>query len=495
VKRLVLGGTALLALGILGAMGASDARVLLVIPALFAFVGLLVFTYRRPAQAMTLAFLLIPIAGTKFRNRDAMDTFTNAVDGQVVFELAVYALIGIMTLSIMAAMRFRWPRLTLTARLLLAFTVFTATSSLWSYAPLLTIVRATQLATLVFLTIVTVTAFGAARVTRALTSAVIIYVLVCAALAVTFPAFQGTTTDHQGIRRFSWLSLHPITVAAYAGIALVMLTTELIYARDSDRRRRLGIPAYLYLLPLVVILIAANSRGPLFAVLGTIALVLGMRMLRVATVTAGAAAVLLGIVALGSFGVSINSVLVRSFSHNSRLTDYVMRGQTPQEFESLTGRTELWSDLMPLYSERPILGFGYQASRPLLLEVRPWAGHAHNGLIETMLDVGVVGTLLLWFPVLAVLFLRRSTLGNSQREWLRVTFIGATVFSLLNSATDVGFAGPTGLETILVLLCVFGAECLKEKPVISAREAEYAFVRAPRPSASRVERSVTTSFQ
>ncbi len=496
MTRLVLGGAAVLALATLGVLGAGDVRILLVVPALTALIGLLVFTYRWPARAMTLAFVLIPIAGTKFRNRDALATVNNVMDGQVVFELALYALIGVMTLVLMSATRFRWPRLTLTARLLLAFTAFTAISALWSYAPPLTIVRSAQLATLVLLTLVTVTAFGAARVTRALTSAVIIYVLVCAALAAAFPAFQGTTTDHQGFRRFSWFSLHPITVAVFTGIALVLLATGIIFSRDGLRARRLGIPEVLYAIPLGVILLAANSRGPLFAVIATIGLIVAIKVLRPVTATAVIAAALLGVLAFNASGMTIDSVIVNLSNGHSQLQEVVLRGQSPEEFESLTGRTSLWSELVPLYAERPILGLGYQASRQLLLEARPWAGHAHNGFIETMLDVGIVGTLLLWIPVLAILFLRRGAADDRQREWLRVTFIAGIVFSLLNSATDVGFAGPTGLETELVLLCVFGAECLKTRAALPAFEVESAVLGRRRPITSTPLRSpVTTSLQ
>jgi exopolysaccharide production protein ExoQ len=496
MKRFVLGGALLLALAILGALGASDANILLVVPAVAAFVGLLVFTYRSPARAMTLAFLLIPIAGTKFRNRNAMDAVNSVVDGQVILELAIYALIGIMTLIIMYATRFRWPRLTLTARVVLAFTGLTAISAFWSYAPMLTLVRSIQLATLVLLTIVAVTAFGASRVTRALTSAVIIYVLVCAALAAAFPAFQGTTTDHQGIRRFSWFSLHPITVAVYVGIALVLLAAGLMYGREGLRRRLLGIPEVLYLIPLGVILMATNSRGPLFAVIATIALLVAVKVLRPVAATAVIAAALLSVLAFNASGMTFDSLIVSLDNGHSPLREVVLRGQTPEEFESLTGRTELWTELVPLYWERPMLGFGYQASRQLVLETRPWAGHAHNGLIETMLDVGIVGTLLLWIPVLSILFLPRGPADDRQREWLRVTFLVAIVFSLLNSATDVGFAGPTGLETEIVLLCVFGAECLKAALPLPVREAQSAAPGRRRPiTPGQLESPVTTSYR
>src|SRR3569623_1287124 len=192
--------------------------------------------------------------------------------------------------------------------------------------------------------------------------------------------------DHQGIRRFSWFSLHPITVAVYAGIALVLRLAGIIFGREGVRRRLLGIPEVLYIIPLGVILVATTSRGPLFAVIATIALLVAMKVLRPVAATAVMAAALLGVLAFNASCMTVGSLILNLDNGHSPLREVVLRGQTPEEFESLSGRTELWTELVPLYWERPMMGFGYQASRQLVRETRPWAGHAHNGLIETMLD-------------------------------------------------------------------------------------------------------------
>jgi hypothetical protein len=74
--------------------------------------------------------------------------------------------------------------------------------------------------------------------------------------------------------------------------------------------------------------------------------------------------------------------------------------------------------------------------------------------------------------------------------------VGAIVFSLLNSATDVGFAGPTGLETELVLLCVFGAECLKAVVPLPVREMPSAVLGRRRPvTPAQLESPVTTPLR
>jgi exopolysaccharide production protein ExoQ len=91
---------------------------------------------------------------------------------------------------------------------------------------------------------------------------------------------------------------------------------------------------------------------------------------------------------------------------------------------TLTGRTELWEYVTGFISERPVLGWGLTAfwstANPLADEVSSALGwtvpEAHNGLLEMLLEVGVVGTgffLFLWARTL-VLALRSARTAERQ---------------------------------------------------------------------------------
>jgi len=66
---------------------------------------------------------------------------------------------------------------------------------------------------------------------------------------------------------------------------------------------------------------------------------------------------------------------------------------------TLTGRTDLWPYVIDLIYERPVLGWGFtgfwNASNPRLWEISLAVGwyvpEAHNGMLQLLLDVGVVG--------------------------------------------------------------------------------------------------------
>jgi O-antigen ligase len=72
---------------------------------------------------------------------------------------------------------------------------------------------------------------------------------------------------------------------------------------------------------------------------------------------------------------------------------------------TLTGRTDLWPYLIPYISERPMLGWGFfafwssvnPAGNEISALLRWPIAHAHNGLLEMLLEVGIVGTVFFLF--------------------------------------------------------------------------------------------------
>ena len=71
---------------------------------------------------------------------------------------------------------------------------------------------------------------------------------------------------------------------------------------------------------------------------------------------------------------------------------------------SLTGRTAIWAAVYEKVRASPWLGYGYGASRLILSE--DWSGiasnppHAHNMILQSLLSVGVIGTLFLFLVLL-----------------------------------------------------------------------------------------------
>lgn len=92
---------------------------------------------------------------------------------------------------------------------------------------------------------------------------------------------------------------------------------------------------------------------------------------------------------------------------------------------TLTGRTELWALVVEKIYERPIAGWGYFAfwgaansAANAISEELGWANipTAHNGLLEMLVEVGVIGTTLISVIFLRSVWLAYRCLRTSARE-------------------------------------------------------------------------------
>jgi exopolysaccharide production protein ExoQ len=159
-------------------------------------------------------------------------------------------------------------------------------------------------------------------------------------------------------------------------------------------------------------------------------------------------------------------VLVAVFNWNSLLETF---GKDP----TLTGRTEIWGYVIPEIYQRPILGWGYAAfwstANPesfKIANVLIWfAPEAHNGILEILLSVGLIG---------AVFFI--YLWGRTVRLSLKCmrTSESAMGISSFLSCAGVVLAGVS--ETVLLypqaITCVFfttGLFC--ERAIATARRA------------------------
>ena len=91
---------------------------------------------------------------------------------------------------------------------------------------------------------------------------------------------------------------------------------------------------------------------------------------------------------------------------------------------TLTGRTELWPVVVDNIYERPIAGWGYYAfwglanpaANAIFAKLGWPVAHAHNGLLEMLLEVGVIGTILISVIFLRSVWLAYRCLRTSARE-------------------------------------------------------------------------------
>ena len=452
-----------LAAALLGYSGAAVPRLFLLFVGGIFVAALTAFAMSRPHEALGVAVLLILIAGTKFRTRDVMESST--VDAQVLMELALYGAVGLMMLAIWLFTPRAALRATAMDVMLAAYVVWAMASTAWSSEPKVTAVRSIQLLVLYVFAQTLIRVFEPKRVLQTLTAVLLPFVLIAPLVAWLLPGVPVWVPEYRSEMRFTWFGMHPISVAALVGLAILFLTAEALFSAGGWRRRRLALPLWLHAGILLMIFLATRSRAP------TVALVVGLSALylrrygRPWTLPLfGAAAIAISV--LVASGPSLAGVLRAGAERQNPVTNFIYRNQDLSQIEGLNGREALWSGAWSVFEQRPWLGHGFQASRNQLLEIMPWAGHAHNALLEGLLDVGIIGTLLLWLPV-SLAFLRRAFERRHPDDvWVyeRTTILALICFMVVNAVGDASFAGTASFDPLLMMTCIFAGERLAATP-------------------------------
>ena len=119
--------------------------------------------------------------------------------------------------------------------------------------------------------------------------------------------------------------------------------------------------------------------------------------------------------------------------------------------ETLTGRTKTWAELVPVVKSEPLLGFGFGSfwttSRREFYEM----SNAHNGYLDTLLDLGAVGLILyvVWFLICTRRFQRALAVDFGWAS-LGICFL---VMELAYNISESALPSPAGqVMTVLILI-------------------------------------------
>jgi O-antigen ligase len=119
-----------------------------------------------------------------------------------------------------------------------------------------------------------------------------------------------------------------------------------------------------------------------------------------------------------------------------------------EDVTTLNSRTELWAKAFEHVAERPLVGYGFYASRYLLMRDFEWGGHAHNTFLEVLLTTGLIGLSIL---CAFVLHLCRACLET--RDCL---LLGVVVYCLTQGVLNPLLFSPV-LPMFVMMVAVTGA--------------------------------------
>lgn len=290
---------------------------------------------------------------------------------------------------------------------------------------------------------------------KALYIAAVIACVVSLAMLATVPILARDLSDPGAYR------LRGITGSANSlgPIMAVGFFLSLMYAKWAPTRRLVWMHRIIAVLMLAALLLT-NSRSTILGLMGA------MTMSWLVVSNMGIFGVLAGLVlATGALAVVLNPELAKSVI--GLFAELFARSGSVQEITSFTGRSDIWKACWQLIQDKPLIGYGFGSVRVEIPKVfyDHWgntAATAHNFVLESLISVGLVGTL----PLIMVLvmttwgiwrFVARTRgshkLEGEDQDLALCTFRVLGMF-WIHSLVERAFAGMASPSTVTLGLCV-----------------------------------------
>jgi exopolysaccharide production protein ExoQ len=341
-----------------------------------------------------------------------------------------WAAIGWSLSSLVTAMRLE--------PLLPLFMAWVLASSLWSSDPAETFREAVRLLTVVGLGYWLAARFSLADLLGLAAVGMAGVVLVQVAFVALLPEYGRT---HVG-----WVG----TFGHKNLFGRIMALTTLVFVLAARSQRRHRVTWWLFAATSIVLTVGSQSKTSLLVVVSLPLIAMVCSAFRARRTLYGAIAVTL----VGGCTVATWAGLIYRPEIASAL------GKDPH----LTGRTQLWLQLIPELRRRPLQGFGlggywtsWNGPSASMLKRLGWvAGHAHNAFFQVTLDLGLVG-----FALLFALTIRLLVRGARVVRWYRgavglFPLLFATL-TVLISISEFGIVRPDAIMLMLAPACVAAA--------------------------------------
>jgi O-antigen ligase len=159
------------------------------------------------------------------------------------------------------------------------------------------------------------------------------------------------------------------------------------------------------------------------------------------------------------------------------LSEYFSTYMQLDQLSSFTGRTGLWAFVWPLIMQRPILGYGFNASRfiAVLYPETPFgSSHMHNSLLEALYNNGILGVLLILmvlFVIVRNLWRTMNISASKELHYLAIGCLAAFANLFINGMFNATFGGrPDASYMILIALVVISTQLYRLAQEESARQ-------------------------
>jgi O-antigen ligase len=346
-------------------------------------------------------------------------------------------------------------------KMFLPIVLFSIVSAAWSTDPVTTLRRSGFLLLTVLVGIILGTDFGVQQIGRLVAAASVVHIVACGVLFVVARQFLYQPSD---VTAMKGLTTHKNMFGFEMGLATIAFLL-VPFARLAWLRWPLTIVAF-------ALLILSHSAGSLVATLCAIALLPFLSVMRFPVVQR-IPLLLFALVAMIALGALV-------FQNAALLPAVLSKDST------LTGRTELWALVLVAIGNHPWLGYGFDSfwqglqgdSLTIIRGVGWLVPTAHNGYLDLLLGLGVVGAVLFLAPLvqMVVRALRYLAAEYSSAGYFPTAFI---IFWLIYNLNESALLARSGMPLLFLvaLSASLGLE-LAENSTAKIRTGEVPYVPA-----------------
>jgi O-antigen ligase len=210
-------------------------------------------------------------------------------------------------------------------------------------------------------------------------------------------------------------------MARFAAVPALIAFVMLWHSRGIKR-----LPWIALFIPSIYLIYLMQSRGAIFAMAFAMSFILLFQ---------GKRSRILGIALISLFGLMLLTDILPVEPVND-IKDYIYRGQSEEDFRSMTGRTRAWNNGIETGLESPLLGWGFQADRFLIKD------HVHNTYLYAFMTAGFPGLIafvagLVWAWALFIKIIWKHKIDNPERKLFLIQASGILAFFTVRSIPEV----------------------------------------------------------
>jgi exopolysaccharide production protein ExoQ len=274
-------------------------------------------------------------------------------------------------------------------------------------------------------------------------------------LSVVFVKYYrdiGTSWDYLGNEMWVGVTTHKNELGQVAMIAGVYSVIEIMRHWRKNSWRSMSMWIYILLLMMTVWLLigspTSRSTTSMLLFIAGIMIILSLHFMK------SKAAYIGRYIVIGSFILGIIFIGYQAFTARSVVTSAV---EASGRDSTLTGRTELWEDVLLIASAHPILGVGYGSfwigNTRGLWDKHIWGPtQGHNGYIDVYVELGIVGLFIFGGLILSTY---RNILNEFKLKFDSAAFrLTLLVILLCHNLTESSFLRGTVSMWFLFLLVV-----------------------------------------